>query len=158
MSTNYKHNEKIQGVRITSLLNQLLAGAIDLRLSAKHAHWNVKGEGFFALHELFDAVSAAVDEYADMLAERAVQLGGTAQGSLQTASCQSSLSLYPPNIHAGQEHIKALSAAIGLFAGDIRQATSTAIDADDMVTADILTEISRGLEKFHWLVRSHMSE
>jgi starvation-inducible DNA-binding protein len=139
------------------LLNQLLANAIDFRLSAKQAHWNVRGSNFIALHELFDKVSEEVDEYADLLAERAVQLGGTAQGDLQTVSCQSSLSIYPEDIHAGPEHIRALGANIGLLAADMREAINAATDAHDMVTADILTEITRGLDKLHWMIRSHLT-
>ena len=57
-------------------LNQRLADAIDLQLQAKHAHWNVKGPSFFALYELFERVAVAVAGHADLIAERAVQLGG----------------------------------------------------------------------------------
>ena len=45
------------------------------------AHGNVKGPTFIALHELFDQISAAVEHYVDDLAERVVQLGGTAHGT-----------------------------------------------------------------------------
>lgn len=152
----YKIKDEMQPDAVVTMLNLLLAKATELRLSAKQAHWNVKGENFIALHELFDRVSSAVDEYADTLAERAVQLGGTAQGTLQTVFSQSS-STYHVDIPTGQEHIKALSGAIGALADIHRQAIGTAIAAGDMVTADLCTEITRGLDKLHWLVRSHMA-
>lgn len=156
MLSTHKLKEKVHPTPMVSLLNQLLANTIDLRLSLKQAHWNIKGEGFIALHDLFDKVSAGVDEYADMLAERAVQLGGVAQGELQTVSCQSSLSIYPADINESDEYIKALSAAMGVLSLSTGQAINRAVESGDMVTADVLTQITRGLDKYHWLVRSHV--
>jgi starvation-inducible DNA-binding protein len=138
-------------------LNQLLVNTLDFKLSAKQAHWNVKGTNFIALHELFDKLSAEVDGYADMLAERAVQLGGTAQGTLQTVFSQTSLAAYPLDIHDSADHIRALTGSIALLADAHRQAINTATAAGDMVTADILTEITRGLDKQHWFIRSHLN-
>ena len=67
------------------LLNARLADAVDLSSQMKQAHWNVKGPGFIALHELFDTVHAAVQIHVDDMAERITALGGTARG---TARCQ----------------------------------------------------------------------
>ena len=157
MSFAHKTKEKVQTNSLTDILNQLLANAIDVKLSAKQAHWNVRGENFLSLHELFDKVSGEVESYVDMLAERAVQLGGSAQGTLQTVAGQSNLPAYPVDIHEGQEHLKALSGSLSVLADAHRQAINTATDASDMVTADLLTEITRGLDKLNWFVRSHIN-
>jgi len=45
--------------KVIELLNARLADAIDLGAQTKHAHWNVKGPNFIALHELFDKVPRA---------------------------------------------------------------------------------------------------
>jgi DNA-binding ferritin-like protein len=45
------------------LLNRNLASAIDLERQAKQAHWNVKGPNFIALHELFDKVAEAAEDF-----------------------------------------------------------------------------------------------
>lgn len=142
---------------ITALLNQLLANTIAFRMSAKEAHWNVRGKNFSALHGLFDQVSAEADAYADLLAERAGQLDAQAQGTLQFVSHHSSLPAYPASIVSGQDHLVALSGAMTLLADMHRQAVNTATDAGDMVTADILTEITRGFDKLLWLVKSHLN-
>lgn len=157
MPLAHKLKESTQSATLIALLNQLLANTIDCKLSAKQAHWNVKGANFISLHELFDKVSIAVDEYADMLAERAVQLGGTAQGSLPTVAEQSVLPAYPVDIHEGSDHIRTLGSRIGMLADTQRQAINTAINVGDMVTADLLTEITRGLDKLHWFIRSHLN-
>lgn len=74
-----------------NLLNQQLADAIDLTFQAKQAHWNVKGPSFIALHELFDEVVREVEGYVDELAERAVELGGAALGTVRVAARASRL-------------------------------------------------------------------
>src|SRR5712691_12177910 len=84
------------------LLNQQLADGLDLGLQAKQAHWNVKGPNFIALHELFDAVVDELFEHADDLAERAVELGGTAFGTARTAAKTSRLPEYPLDIDSGR--------------------------------------------------------
>ena len=69
-------------VEVASLFNGWLADAIDLQAQCKQAHWNVKGPDFIALHTLFDQVSEAAEGYVDLIAERIVQLGGIAEGTI----------------------------------------------------------------------------
>src|SRR5512133_3052337 len=66
--------------RMIELLNARLADAVDLRTQMKVAHWNVKGPQFIALHKLFDEIVDDADEYVDLIAERAVRLGGIPDG------------------------------------------------------------------------------
>src|SRR5246500_5443141 len=89
-----------------SILNQRLADATDLKTQTKHAHWNVKGPQFFQLHELFDSIAPHFDDYADLLAERAVQLGGVANGTLRQAADSSSIPEYDLTAPNGTEHVK----------------------------------------------------
>lgn len=156
MSFAHKPKEKARPNTLTNLLNQLLANSIDFKLSVKQAHWNVKGKNFIALHELFDKISGEIDGYADMLAERVAQLDEVAQGTLRAVSRQSSLAEYPADIRDGQEHLTALSGEISVLADATRQGINTAAGAGDMVTTDLLTEVTRGLDKLHWFIRSHI--
>jgi len=72
--------------QLSALLNQRLASAVDLQMQMKQAHWNVKGPSFIGLHELFDKVAEAVEGYVDQIAERIVQLGGVAEGTMRMAA------------------------------------------------------------------------
>src|SRR5918996_5012906 len=89
---------RVEGI---TLLNQQLADTLDLALQAKQAHWNVKGPSFIALHELFDEVVDGVFAHADDLAERAVELGGTAFGTARIAAKTSRLPEYRLDISSG---------------------------------------------------------
>jgi starvation-inducible DNA-binding protein len=92
--------ENIQAQSV-DLLNKYLAAAIDLHAQMKQAHWNVLGPNFIATHELFDKVSVEVENYSDLIAERAGALGGTAHGTIQLAAERSFLVPYPLDIAGG---------------------------------------------------------
>lgn len=143
---------------MAALLNSRLADAIDLKLQAKQAHWNVKGPNFVGLHELFDKVAEAADEYGDLLAERGVALGATAEGTLQVVGRRSQLPEYPLGLADWTAHVEALRGALAAFARAVREAIDAATQANDAGTADLLTEISRGTDKLLWMVEAHVQQ
>jgi starvation-inducible DNA-binding protein len=138
------------------LLNARLADAIDLQTQTKHAHWNVKGPNFIAPHELFDKINEDVEDYVDDITERAVQLGGVAEGTARMAAKRSSLSEYPANTVHGRSHVEALSSVLAVFGKSVRKAINDANDLGDLDTADLFTEISRGVDKWRWFVEAHL--
>lgn len=141
--------------QVCALLNQRLADCVDLETQCKQAHWNVKGPSFIALHELFDKVHEAVDEYADLIAERVVQLGGVAEGTARVAADRSTLLDYPLTIAAGNLHVAALSDALAEFGRTTRIGIDEMDDLHDKDSADVLTEVSRGVDKWLWFVEAH---
>ena len=150
-------NDLPEGMRIEviTLLNQRLADAIDLQAQCKQAHWNVKGPSFIALHKLFDEINASTQEYVDTIAERIVQLGGTAEGTVQVAANRTSLADYPLTISAGSEHVAALADALAAFGHSARIGIAEMTELGDADSADILTEVSRGVDKWLWFVEAH---
>src|SRR5258708_26502735 len=98
-----------QRAKLIELLNRRLADAIDLQLQSRQAYWNVKGPQFMALRELFDKVTEGVEEYANLIAERIVQLGGKAEGTAHAGASRSSLDRYWLSTAEGTGHIDALS-------------------------------------------------
>jgi starvation-inducible DNA-binding protein len=142
--------------KVIELCNARLADAIDLQTQCKQAHWNVKGPSFIAIHELFDKINEDVEDYVDLLAERAVQLGGTADGTARMAAKRSTLSEYAPKGPNGRDHIEALSSALAAFGKLARQGIERSDQLGDADTADIFTEISRGTDKWLWFVEAHL--
>src|SRR6266568_3013581 len=98
--------------KIAELLNVRLAECLDLYLTTKQAHWNVKGPNFIALHELFDNVAEEVEGHVDTIAERITALGGYAEGTTQVIKSRSTLKEYPLNIVNGRDHVEHLSTAL----------------------------------------------
>ncbi|BBK41085.1 DNA starvation/stationary phase protection protein [Allostella vacuolata] len=141
--------------KIVTLLNARLADAIDLKLQAKQAHWNVKGPNFIAIHELFDAIAGRVDAQVDELAERVTALGGVAEGTLQAVSTKTTLPAYPVTLGGGQ-HVARLADAIAVYGKAARAAIDEAAGLGDADTADLFTGISRAMDKDLWFLEAHL--
>jgi len=158
MPTMYETENDIPQPRraqLNALMNQRLADAIDLQLQLKQAHWNVKGPHFIGLHELFDQIDEAVESYVDLIAERIVQLGGIALGTVREAAARSRLEEYPLAIADGAAHVEAVARALSTFGREARMTIEEANAFDDADTADMFTEISRGIDKWLWFVEAH---
>ncbi len=123
------------------ILNRRLAAAIDLHGQLKQAHWNVRGPTFIAVH--------------DLLAERAAGLGAVAEGTVRVAAERSFLVPYPLSIADEKEHIFAVAATLAAFGQSAREAIGQSETIGDADTADLFTEISRGIDHQLWLVESH---
>ncbi len=142
-------------IEVIALLNQRLADCIDLQTQCKQAHWNVKGPTFIALHKLFDEINESVEEYVDLIAERIVQLGGIAEGTIGAVESRSTLVDYPLALSSSAEHVAALSDALAAFGRTARVGIEEMNELEDAGSADILTEISRGVDKWLWFVEAH---
>ena len=147
---------KDRRTQLIPLLNQRLASAVDLQMQMKQAHWNVKGPSFIGLHKLFDEVAEAVEGYVDQIAERIVQLGGVAEGTVRMAGSRTRLAEYPLALADGTAHVNAVARAISTFGQEVRSTINEATALDDADTADLFTEVSRGLDKWLWFVEAHV--
>ncbi len=146
---------KAARTELIAVINQRLADAIDLQAQLKQAHWNVKGPHFIGLHELFDKIAEEVESYVDMIAERAVQLGGIAEGTVRVAASRSRLDEYPLDIADGSAHVEAVARALSTFGREARMTIDETDALEDADTADLFTEISRGIDKWLWFVEAH---
>ena len=78
-------------------------------------------------------------------------------GTLQAVAKASSLSPYPTNAKAQDEHVRQIAEHIGAVAAACREAVDAADEAGDAITADIFTGIARALDKDHWFIGSHLA-
>lgn len=144
--------------KVCEALSPRLADVIDLHYQAKQAHWNVKGVQFKSLHELFDEVSAAAEKYVDLFAERIVQLGGVAVGTIRAASQTSSLPEYPLDLLQASDHIDTLGDRLRVVAKSCRENIERCEADGDMVTADIFTEAVTEFDKLTWMLEASFPE
>jgi len=142
--------------QIIELLNRRLADSTDLKTQTKYAHWNIKGPNFYQLHELFDEIAEHFDDYSDLLAERATALGGVAHGTVRQAAANSSVQEYDLKAVEGEQHVRALSQRIAVFANAAREAIDQCDDQEDKATADVFTEIVRQADKDLWFLEAHL--
>lgn len=141
---------------VIDVLNARLADAIDLGLATKQAHWNLKGPNFIAVHEMLDPMRVALDGHVDVMAERIAQLDGIALGTTQAVAKASALEAYPTDIRKVTDHLAALAERYAALANQVREDIDTTDEAGDADTADILTALSRDLDKSLWFIKSHL--
>lgn len=143
--------------KVCTLLNERLRDTIKLGLNAKQAHWNVKGENFIALHKLFDETYGVIEEFVDDIAERITALGGLADGSVG-ALTKSTVPDHPTTKVNWKAHVQALADELAYYGKLARQDIDTFDGLGDKGTADLLTGVSRQIDKYLWFVESHLQD
>jgi starvation-inducible DNA-binding protein len=141
--------------RVIKLLQDRLNSLNDLALTLKHAHWNVIGPNFIAVHTMLDPQVDGVRAMVDDTAERIATLGGSPVGTPGALVAQRDWDDYSIGRAGTQEHLGALD----LVYTGIIEAHRGAIDATeelDPVTQDMLIAQSGELEQYHWFVRAHL--
>jgi len=154
------HNDLPSNTKAVSInvLNARVADAIDVALLTKQAHWNIKGPNFIALHEMIDGFRTELDDHVDTMAERVVQLGGTALGTTQAVAGSTTLAPYPTDIYSSTDHLAALIERYAKMANSARAAIDTTAEAGDADTADLFTAFSHALDKQLWFLEAHVQE
>ncbi|OAN79436.1 DNA starvation/stationary phase protection protein Dps [Jannaschia sp. EhC01] len=153
MPTNFAANlNQDARTQLVDLLNANLVNTISMTLAVKQAHWNLKGRGFIGVHELLDEVADRLRESADLMAERAVILGGHAKGTVEVVAEKSTIDAYPLEMSAIEDHIEHLKTRLMDLGSNVRQAAEVAGEAGDEDTADLFTEISRSIDKDAWFI------
>ena len=142
------------------VLNPLVADLFDLYARIKQAHWNLRGSSFVSLHKLLDDFAANIQGHIDRVAERATALGGVVDGTLRDAARKSQLGgkEEPTPKNAPQmAWLEELADSYARCGERVSQGVKETDDADDFVTADLLTDVLHDLDKHLWLIESHLN-
>lgn len=139
-------------------LTDLLATYLDMAGLFKHAHWNVKGNEFIALHKLFDEQEAVFKNLADIIAERITALGGIAHGTSQSIVDFSILGLEPDGIYTCMGYIQFLSDRLSSIDGFLLEEIEHLDKVGDKVTSNILQDHLHTVNKHLYFLEAHIPE
>lgn len=144
-----------QGGEVAALLQDRLHAYNDLHLTLKHAHWNVVGPHFIAVHEMIDPQVDSVRGFADDVAERIATLGGSPKGTPGSIVAERSWEDYSIGRDSALAHLGALNVVYEGVISSVRDVIAKVGELDP-ITEDMLIGQSAELELFHWFVRAHL--
>ena len=144
-ATGDKLSTSVREVLI-KLCNDRLAEAVDLQLQCKHAYWNTRDPNLISLRNLFDQVNEAIEDYIDRIAERSVEIGGIANSTEYVVATWSNLLCDPDAIRCN--HAETIATSLAVFGDRMRQAIYISNQFSDWVSANIFTEISKGVDEW----------
>lgn len=147
--------EHLQADKQAPLLQACVTATIDLALSYKHLHWNIRGPRFKSIHEFLDIVIEHARTGTDEIAERLVTVGKPAEG--QRAKLPSSaVSIVESGFIQDEAVIEAAVTILDETIVVLRDALSKLGDLD-AVSEDLVIGVLGNLEKDLWMLRSHLA-
>ena len=135
---------------VASELQPLLVEMVDLGLTAKQAHWNVKGPLFRALHAQLDELADDARAFTDQVAERVVAIGVPSDGRIETVASQTPLPAFPDGFVEDGKVVVTIVARLDEIIERCRSRVDH-LGTADPVTQDMVIEIVIGLEKHRWM-------
>ena len=137
--------------KVVNGLAQLLADFQVHYTNLRNLHWNVKGHGFFILHEKYEGLYNDAAEKIDEVAERMLQLGATPEHRfskyLQLAQVKE-LDVVECG-HAGMNYVLD---TLKLFIAEERQLLKFASENGDEVTVAMMSDYLKEQEKLAWML------
>ena len=136
-------------------LSRLLADTYTLLGLTHHAHWNIEGSDFFALHKAFEKQYEDLFDAADDIAERVRALDAYASGGLSKMAKSAGMDEFSfpmpqKDVVAGliDAHEKLLEDAI--------QARELAGQMNDLETQDLMIKRIAEHQKTTWMLKSYL--
>lgn len=146
------HLPKEDRASLCETLNARLADGLDLHSQIKVAHWNIKGPQFAALHPLFETFAVGLAAFNDLIAERAVTLGGRAYGTARHVAGASKLPEYPQDTTRDMEHVRLLAERFDTYLKGLRESREVAEKMGDTDSVDLMTQVITDFEKHAWFL------
>lgn len=144
-----------EGRKVADILQERLNALNDLALTLKHAHWNVVGPHFIAVHQMIDPQVVDVRLMVDETAERIATLGIAPLGTPSAIASHKNWPEYKVNRAGTLEHLDALNTLYEKLISAHRDAQAEVADLDP-VSEDMLIGQLAKLELFHWFIRAHL--
>lgn len=137
-------------------LNLLLADSYSLMSLSHHAHWNVEGPGFFALHNAFQTHYENLFTAIDDIAERVRALDAYSLGGLRAFSQEAGLEEFPTGSVAARDYVAGLIVAHEKTLADAVALRDAAGTANDLESQDLAIGRISWHQKTTWMLRSYL--
>lgn len=136
---------------VVSALQQLLADFQIHYTNLRGFHWEIKGRGFFVLHEKFESMYDDTAAKVDEIAERILMLGSTPENKF---SQYLKIARIPElsGVSRSSETVEHILNTYKHFIAEERKLIDLANEANDTVTADMLTGYLKEQEKMVWML------
>ena len=142
-------NKNVENVVVA--LQNLLADFQVYYTNLRGFHWEIKGRGFFVLHEKFESMYDDAAAKVDEIAERILTLGGTPEnkysGYLKVARIPE-----VSGVSSSKEAVDNVLNTYKHFIAEERKLIGLAEEANDVVTADMLTGYLKEQGKMVWML------
>ena len=148
---DYLNLNEAKALNIVAGLQQLLADFQVYYTNLRGFHWEIKGRGFFVLHEKFESMYVDAATKIDEIAERILTLGGTPENKF---SEYLKVARVPEvsGVSRSSEAVENVLVTYKHFIAEERKLVDLANEANDAVTADLLTGYLKEQEKLVWML------
>ena len=148
---NYLNLNENKVANVVAALQNLLADFQVYYTNLRGFHWEIKGHGFFVLHEKFESMYDDAAAKVDEIAERILTLGGTPEnkfsGYLKVARIPE-----VSGVTSSREAVENILETYKHFIAEERKVIELAEEANDVVTADMFTGYLKEQEKMIWML------
>lgn len=142
--------------KVARCLAQGVAETYTLLLKTHFYHWNVTGPEFHSLHVLFEEQYNELFKAVDEIAERLRVLDYTAPGTFAEFSKLSSIKEDKALPQGWEAMVANLVEAHETLEENLKEWIDAAEEAEDVVTADMLTARLQAHGKAAWMLRAHL--
>ncbi|EGJ72116.1 Ferritin Dps family protein [Bacteroides coprosuis DSM 18011] len=143
--------------KVIDSLQVLLADLQVYYTNLRNFHWNIKGRGFFQLHEAFEKMYDDVNEKVDEVAERILMLGGVPENKF--SNYLKVARVKEEDVQSdGMKAIENILETIGHLIVEERKIIEIAGDNKDEATVSMMSDYLVEQEKSVWMLTSFMSK
>jgi len=142
---------------VIAKLNGLLADYQVFYANLRGLHWNIQGDKFYELHELYEEYYNEFAEKIDEIAERIVMLGGVPANSFSDYLKQASIKEIS-GVSDWKKGVSNVLETIQLLLGKLRELNTLAIQANDASTISLANHGVRSFEKKIWMLSAYLKD
>ncbi|MGJ9459781.1 Dps family protein [Oceanobacillus sp. CF4.6] len=155
--THTEHEHHHHHATAAFMVNHLIANQGVLNVKLHQFHWYIQGRDFFRLHEKFEELYNAVNQYYDQFAERMLAIGEKPYSTLAEYLEHAFISEKPyEKKMSSNEMVEALVGDYRTIRDVTIKAIELAVKEDDFVTEDMLKEYKANLDQTIWMLQAYL--